>query len=338
MKALRVILIILIVLFAAYCVWMFTLPKNYKVSRSEIVDTSPEQVYNYVSDFKNWPEWLPWYENDSTMVANFGEQTQGVGASYNWSSENSGSGEQEITEADPPNSMKTHIKFKGTFDSESDGFWKIEEENNGKTRITWGFEGEMPFLMRSMGYFMEDQVGPSFEQGLDNIREKLEEMPAGNAVNKVMEKEVEPLNIYSQTVEIAIEDLDSDMYAKHYGHIANYLDQDMQNVQGPPLAIFHEWNEEEGTTEVEFALNVQSEKPGNDTISNGMTYSGPTVMMRFQGPYEKTGEGHDAIMDYINNNNMTIAGAPYEVYVSDPAEVENENDLITEIYVPVQRL
>jgi uncharacterized protein YndB with AHSA1/START domain len=129
MKVLKVILIILIVIFGGFAIWMATLDGKYDVQRSVYIDATPELVYAEVSDFKTWPEWGPWFAKDSTMQAQFGDQTQGEGATYSWTSENQGSGDMKIVAAEPGNSMETKINFGGM--GSSNGYWtftpKMEE-------------------------------------------------------------------------------------------------------------------------------------------------------------------------------------------------------------------
>jgi len=336
MKILRTLLLILVVLFVIYVIWMFTLPGNYNVSRSVVVKTSPQHAFSYVSDFKNWPDWMAWFEDDTTMEASFGEQTTGVGGNYRWESEESGSGAQEFTKVEPPKTLETSIKFEGMMSSESQGYWQFRPTDDGKTSITWGFKGDLPFLMRSFGLIMESQVGRSFERGLANIKKFLEEK--SNPVNVIQEAEVSSLPYFGQKKAFRISELDSLDYARHYENVARYLGRDMQQVLGQPRAIFHNWQPGEDSTVVEFVIPVQSDKPGNDSIRTGNTYLGPVVMMTFQGPYGKLSYAHDTLIRYINAHNYTIVEAPWETYLSDPAHVTDPNLYQTEVVYPVGKL
>ena len=331
MKALRIILIVLVVIIGGYFIWMSTLPSEYHVERSTVVDASPEVVYDYVSDFKTWPEWGVWFEKDPSMTTSFGEQTKGAGATYSWTSEESGNGHQSITEAVENQSMKTEITFEGM--GTSHGNWNFEATEGGKTKVTWGFDGEFPLYMRWMASSMEQYIGPDFEKGLANMKEKVESMPKPNT--NISVTEVQAMPYYGITDEISWEEMGSEFFGERYGIIGQYLGEDMENMTMMPFAIYHMWDEENKRAKVEVAIAATSEKPGNDRIVKGNTYGGMVVKGVHMGPYDKTGDMHYAIDDYVQANSYEIIGSPWEVYVTDPGEEPDTAKWVTEIYYPI---
>ncbi len=333
MKFLKGLLIVIVVLFGAFCIWMATLSGDYEVSRSEVIDAKPEVVYSNVSDFKTWPQWSIWFEKDSTMKTTWGDKTQGVGASYSWTSENSGSGTQSITDAEANQELETHISFDGM--GESDGYWKFEEVEGGKTKVTWGFTGSFPFLMRFMAAGMDAAVGPDFEGGLANLKEMIESMPKKQDVEVVM-VDAEPMEYYSTTDEIAISKLDSKFFGQCYEEIGTYLgDGYPQNMTGAPFVIYHKWDPENDITKIEVSIPAQSDKPGSDRVKKGNSYEGKALKAVYMGPYEGLGEVHYAIDDYAKNNGISIVGGPWEVYITDPSSEPDTSKWITEVYYPV---
>ena len=48
--------------------------------------------------------------------------------------------------------------------------------------------------------------------------------------------------------------------------------------------------------------------------------AGTVVVAHFFGPYNMMSQGYDAIKDWMKFNKKTAAGAPYEIYVSDPID------------------
>ena len=80
-KSLIVLLVILIVLFIVIGIF---LPKEYTVSRSVVIDATPQQIHPYLNDLNNWPLWSPWVENDPTLKVTVGDIASGVGASQSW--------------------------------------------------------------------------------------------------------------------------------------------------------------------------------------------------------------------------------------------------------------
>jgi len=333
MKALKIILIILVVVIGGYFIWMSTLPADYNVERTTVVDANPEVVYDYVSDFTTWPEWSIWFERDSTMKTVWGDKTQGEGATYSWTSESSGNGNQEILATEEDKSMKTKIVFEGM--GESDGYWKFEPTEDGKTKVTWGFSGRFPLYARIAGQGMEEAVGPDFEAGLENIKENIESMPKAKTNSAISVIEVESMPYYGITEEISWSEMGPDFFGQRFGAIGQYLDEDMANMTSAPFAIYHEWDDENQRAKVEVAIAATSDKPGNERIKKGNTYNGTVVKGIYMGPYDGTADMHMAIDEYMVNNNYEMAGSPWESYVTDPAEEPDTAKWVTEVYYPV---
>ena len=55
-------------------------------------------------------------------------------------------------------------------------YMEIEPLSADSTRVTWGFEGQMPRPMNIMLLFldMERQMAPALEDGLNNLKNKLQ--------------------------------------------------------------------------------------------------------------------------------------------------------------------
>jgi hypothetical protein len=187
MKILKIIGIVIVVLVGGFAIYSATLDPAYDVKRSTTINASPDMVSATVSDFTTWPEWSAWFEKDATMEASYPGVTSGVGATYAWTSENSGNGTMDILEYAEGSSMKTEISFDGM--GTSNGYWTFEEVQGG-TNVTWGFSGEMPFFFRWMNAGMDASVGPDFEQGLGNLKvmveAKAEEMAVAAAAAMMM--------------------------------------------------------------------------------------------------------------------------------------------------------
>lgn len=330
MKVLKVILIILVVLVGGAAIWMATLDGKYDVQRSVYIDATPELVYAEVSDFKTWPDWGPWFAKDSTMKAQFGDQTQGEGATYSWTSENQGSGDMKIVAAEPGKSMETKINFGGM--GSSNGYWTFEPKDGG-TEVTWGFKGEMPFFFRFMAANMDEGVGPDFETGLNNLKENLE---SRKPQFEFSEMDMSPTTIYYTRYENEpMSTMTSDWFANNWGMIADYLAEDKKNTTGSPMSIMWDWNEEAGTFSADLAMPCASEKPGDEMVMKGMSPSGKMIKTTYMGAYEGSGEAHMALDEYMKANNIPFEGPAIEVYVTDPTVEPDTAKWITEIYYGV---
>jgi hypothetical protein len=186
MKILKIILAVIAVAIIGFATYNATLEKEYAVSRSTIMNVDAHIVRELVSDFSTWHSWSAWFEADSTMEYTLGDNHTGKGATYSWTSENMGSGAMEILSLSE-NSMETKIEFDGQ--GTSNGHWKFETIEDGVTKVTWGFSGEMPLMMRWMGAQMDKWVGPDFEKGLANLTALSEKEAINQKVAEKMTKQ-----------------------------------------------------------------------------------------------------------------------------------------------------
>lgn len=334
MKALKIILIVLLVIVGGYAIWMATIDPEYRVERSETIQAEPGKIYAVVSDFSTWKEWSTWHQMDPEMEVTYGVKKAGEGASYSWKGEKAGAGTQTITEAVPGKSMKTHIAFEGM--GESDGAWQFEPVEPGVTKVTWTFMGESPFFFRVFNLGIDEAVGTDFEEGLSNLKQMVESMPAPQSEITIGRVEMEAMPYYGIKTEMAISDMNSEFFGKSYEEIMSYLGNEASaNMLMPPMALFYEWDEENNRTVVEPAIAVNSGLPGNDRITKKMGYAGPALKATHVGGYDTEAE-HMALSNHMKDNGLEWPEgvAAIEVYVTDPQAEPDSTKWVTEVYYP----
>lgn len=335
MKALKIILIIIAVILGGYCIWMATLPSEYDMERSTVIDADPEVVFTEVNTLTEWPKWSPWYKIDTTAEYEYSEVVTGEGAYYAWKSEdpNMGSGKYTNTTVVPNEKIVYTMEFEGMGGSE--GYWEFESTEDSKTKVSWGFHTEFDFFNRIGSVIMDKVLGAQFEEGLDNLKKVSENMPKKENKADISVTQVEALPYYGITDEVSWENMGSEFFGERYGAIGQYLGEDMNNMLSAPFAIYHVWDEENKMAKVEVAIAAQSAKPGNERVKKSNTYTGTVVKGVHMGAYEDTGNMHWAIDDYLKANNYEMVGSPWEVYVTDPGTEPDTAKWITEIYYPV---
>lgn len=172
MKILKIVLIVLGALIALYLICCFLGPKRVDVTAEHTMAASAEAAYGQVIELTNWSNWSPWHAMDPDMKLNFNDQTAGVGATYSWESATMGNGNLEIIESEPIKSIRTKIQF-SDWEGYSYGKWSFEDAGDGKTRVSWGMEGDgdIPFMARGFLFIsrFEKTLHSSFKDGLQNL-------------------------------------------------------------------------------------------------------------------------------------------------------------------------
>jgi len=115
--------------------------------------------------------------------------------------------------------------------------------------------------------------------------------------------------------------------------LAEMFPQVFQNAQrsgavvvGPPFARYLEMGL--GMWTIEAGIPVAG--PSADTLPGGLA-----AVTTHTGPYDKLREAFAAIQKWIAAEGLAAAGAPWESYVTDPADYPDPKDWKTEVYVPL---
>ena len=164
---------------AAFVVIGLILPTKYSVSRETTIDAAPAAVHAYVGHLDKWPEWMPWEQEDPSIVTARSEKTTGVGASQSWTSAKAGDGELEFTECDEATGVAYDMAFIMK-DRRAPSKASIRYAPAGDaTKVTWAMEGDMVSMMPRViaGWFklmMVRMIGKQFDRGLASLKGKVE--------------------------------------------------------------------------------------------------------------------------------------------------------------------
>lgn len=151
-----------------------SLPRKFRVERSIAIAAPPEAIYPVVAKLHEWPTWTAWtQERFPDMKMEFSGPESGVGAKQSWQGKSSGSGKIEITKAEPAEGIDYAFAFE---DKPSVGGIKFSPGSDGSTLVRWHSEGDLGYnpISRYFGLLMDRFMGPDFEQGLSNLKRKVE--------------------------------------------------------------------------------------------------------------------------------------------------------------------
>ena len=175
MKLLKFIFKALLIGIVALGIIGFFLPSESNVSRSIEINDTPEKVFGYINDLRQFTRWSPWTNIDPDMVTEYSGAEKGVGARLAWRSDHPhvGNGTQEIILSSAPNSLVVHLEFDDQGGGDAD--FLLQPTNKG-TKMTWRFHTDWGYNIvgRYMGLMMDKWVGPMYAKGLDNLKQLAE--------------------------------------------------------------------------------------------------------------------------------------------------------------------
>ncbi len=345
MKVLKYVLLLLLVVAVGLGIYAAIQPGEYDFTRSRTIQAPAEVVYEQVDDYKKWEEWGPWNEQDPTIRATYNEKTKGPGASYSWTSKE-GDGKATRVESVPYTSLADELDF-GSM-GRSTAYWKFQPRD-GATEVTWGMRAQhVPYMMKffsalSGGY--EGMMAPMFDRGLERLDSistlKANENTALMGSWTISEVALQATEVqkfigypHSSTTDLgALQKI----YMESLPKAGEYaMENGLEYGDFIPGAIFNSWDEEKGETDFMVGIFLKKDLRAGEGMQTVTVAAGNKVAISKFGNYG-TGddEAHNAISDYIEDNNLTTNGPVYEMYVNDPTEVK-PNEIQTDIYYPVK--
>jgi uncharacterized protein YndB with AHSA1/START domain len=151
---LKKIVLALVVLVAAYFVYVQTRPDTFHVERSRTVAAPPNVVYAQIHDFHAWPAWSPWEKLDPDMKRTYGGPEAGPGATYSWAGNDKvGEGTMTIKDVAPAERVNLELLFLKPFKATNTATFALAPEGEG-TKVTWSMDGRHNLFSKAMCVFM----------------------------------------------------------------------------------------------------------------------------------------------------------------------------------------
>lgn len=120
--------------------------------------------------------------------------------------------------------------------------------------------------------------------------------------------------------------------AEGLGKVFSHAQQARLAITGRPFARY--LSSGPGLYTMEIGAPIAETAQGEDDIEAGFLPGGPTVVAVHAGPYDQIGETYAAVERWMESNGLHPGGAPWESYITDPAEFPDPAEWRTEIYWP----
>ncbi|CAM2064053.1 Helix-turn-helix domain-containing protein [Sulfidibacter corallicola] len=104
---------------------------------------------------------------------------------------------------------------------------------------------------------------------------------------------------------------------------------------GPPTARYVSYGP--GLVTIEAGMPIAGQADAEGDITSGSLFGGDVVTTIHKGPYDSLNLAHEAIQVWIAEHNEQADGAPWESYLTDPGEVPDPSEWLTEITYPLKK-
>jgi AraC family transcriptional regulator len=118
-----------------------------------------------------------------------------------------------------------------------------------------------------------------------------------------------------------------------FGSIVEVAQRSGAALTGPPFTRFLAWGA--GLLTIEAGLPVAAAVPGSAEVQAQTLPAGRVATTTHVGPYDQLLDAYAAMERWIEAQGRTSAGAPWEVYVTDPAAHPDPRTWRTELFWPI---
>ncbi len=315
----------------------FALPAQSRFVVSAEVNAPAATVFALVNDMRRVDVWMPISDLDPNAQVIFSGPARGVGSTRTWDGVVAGSGTQAIVESRPHAYVETRLNMGEPGETRT---WFELTDGGTRTLVSWGFEHDygLNLIGRYVGAMITGVIRREYEQGIADLKEYAESLPAAN----FGDLEIEQIVVDSQDIALRPASSAPDPAAmseamgEAYFEILTYIDLHGLADAGAPLAIMRRPRGSELRFDAAIPVRgVNDDTPGVDgAVRLDRTYEGAVIRVRHTGPYRTLGETHRKILAYLAVLGIEQNGDPWESFVSDAAETP-EAQLLTWIYYPI---
>ena len=172
------------------------------------------------------------------------------------------------------------------------------------------------------------EVGPCI--GLFHRRSQENEM-----AYSITNKELSPQPVLVVTRRVKPSEIATTL-AEVLGRVFLHAQQNGMALAGQPFTRYLEWGP--GILTIQAGMPISAPGPkasaGDDVVADTLP-GGPAAVTTHTGPYDKLHEAHAAVQQWIEAQGLTAAGAPWEIYVTDPADYPDPKDWKTDVFWPL---
>lgn len=317
--------------YSGICAFM---PKEFKVTRFVVINAPINMVFEEVNNFNNMQHWSPWKDYDPDMMTKVEGKPGDTIYKYVWSSKMDKVGHGSLTrkQVEKDKTVSNDLLF-ADYNMHSAVDWSFETMPEGIKAI-WTNSGTLPFFTRIMGSKLESLMAPDIEKGLQLLKIYCEAQPLPLAYSiKIESTIVQPFN-YMAIRDTADLNTISAKLGSLFGEVMAAMTKQGMQQSASPFAIYY--NTSPANLDFEAAIPVDKVGKNDSGVRYGTQNTCNAVLAHYFGGYSHLIKAHEAIKQWLELNNMTATGSPWEMYVTDPGLEKDTAKWQTDVYYPIE--
>ncbi|AIQ36282.1 MerR family transcriptional regulator [Paenibacillus sp. FSL R5-0345] len=121
-------------------------------------------------------------------------------------------------------------------------------------------------------------------------------------------------------------------YGKYFSKLYEIIATEKLTLLGTPITIYHSEEYNPAGNDTEFALPIEEIVKETRELPDGLC-----AKSVYRGPYSELTSVYAKLTEWIENEGYELISSPYEIYLTDPTQTADPENLVTEVYFPVKK-
>lgn len=184
---------------------------------------------------------------------------------------------------------------------------------------------------------IEEQIH-SYSQILMQLKNDISAIEQGKSIMSYMDNidvqlvDIPKMYLLSVRKKVQAEEYPME-YVKCYEKLFKKIAVDRLTMNGAPMVLFHSAEYSPSGLDTEFAIPVQEYATGTRDFHPGLCLKSVV-----RGAYTELSSVYAKQIEWAEKEGYRCTNALFEVYVTDPSQVADIQDNITEVYYPVKKI
>lgn len=305
-------------------------------------------VYEEFNNLKEYSEWEPWTNADSTVKKEYFLPYRDEGAGYKWQFPDDNSRSGEITILKTEQNQVVEIELEGLgLGRVSKMLVEFTTVTPEKTKVKWRIESEeIGYFSRYYSYFSSQNLKKKLEEGFNLLNQRLQsaaltpeqaqsllpekiqiEMFEGEKLITILnETSLDPKEINTATEE---------SFGKLYSFLVDYIKIPPQTIGKP--TTYYEYIDT-ASKKAKFYCGypiTESVKPEEEMQLFSLP-AGEMLVYIHKGSYNSFDKILEKMKKYADKNKLKLSNSHWKTYLNDPEAVKDTSQLLTKIYIPIK--
>ncbi len=311
MKFLKYVLFLLLIGIIGISIYVAVQPNSFEVTKTKSIKAPAAVIFETIKDTTSADRASFWKKNELLKSSSYNSPV---------------SIQQSYTSNDIGN---------------SDLSWQLKPNGDGTTNVTKKLSANnLSFLFKARTIFsggMEQDIANQLESDLEKLETDVIEGMEVYSIN------VEGITEYGggfymyKTTSSTASNI-SNMMARQYAEILNFMQDNAIEMIGHPFTIYNEMNDN-GSVIMSNAIPVQNQViVGQESnILNGYMDRTKVLKTTLKGNYTNLSEAWEIARNYLKTNGLEASDMNiFEIYTNDPGAFPNPADWTTELYIPLK--